>query len=177
MATLSAPASSVTPVRPAPLPWRAAAAAALLLAASAPSSAGAAEVGARAGLSLDPDQVHGGLDAEVWRRGRLGVRPTVEIGAGNGVRLGALNGDVLWRFGRAGRIPYVGGGPAFTLVDVTDGVGEGRGIESGLAANAIAGVQSGGSRGRTRAGRRYLLEGRVGFGDTPDVKVMIGASF
>jgi hypothetical protein len=154
-----------------------------VLAVVLPSSAFAVDLGLRdpglrAGVSLNPDQVHAGVDAEVAGRGRLRFRPSLELGVGNGVRLGALNGDLVWRLGGQGRRRFfVGGGPALTLVDVTDGVGEGRGAEAHVAGNAVAGASWGGRRAGGRSGRRYLVEARVGVGETPDFKLTAGASF
>jgi hypothetical protein len=157
----------------------AAAALAVFLPASASAlDLGLADPGLRAGLSVNPDQFHAGVDAEVAGRGRLRFRPSFELGIGNGVRLAALNGDVVWRLGGAGRRRFfAGGGPALTIVDVTDGVGEGRGVEKSLAGNVIAGVVWDRRRAPRRSGRRYLLEARAGVGDTPDFKLTGGVSF
>lgn len=137
------------------------------------------DVGVRAGLSLDPDQVVAGLDAQIGRGVRLRFRPLAEVGVGNGVRMLALSGDILYRIGQGrGRYrPYVGAGPGLNLIDVTNGVGEARGVEAKLVGNALAGVVRGGGRVGRRATRRYLAEVRAGIGDTPSVKVVVGASF
>lgn len=155
------------------------AALAVLVPASVPAlDLGLRDPGVRAGLSLDPDQFHGGLDAEVAGRGRLRFRPSLELGIGNGVRLVALNGDLVWRLGGPGRRRFfAGGGPALTLVDVTDGVGEGAAADASLAGNLIAGAVWDRRRAPGRRGRRYLLEARAGFGDTPDFKLTGGLSF
>ena len=147
--------------------------------AAAPAAAldvGLRDVGGRAGVSLDPDQIHIGVDARVAGGSAARFHPSLELGLGNGLRLLALNGDILFDLGRRSRRLYVGGGPALTLIDVTDGVGEGRGIDSELAVGAVAGMRWGGGRARTRS-RRYLVEVRAGIGDTPDLKLTIGASF
>lgn len=137
------------------------------------------DAGVRLGASLNPDQVVGGLDVQVGGGSRLRVRPVAEVGWGNGVRMLALSGDVLYRLGQAGGRfrPYVGGGPGLNLVDVTDGVGEGRGVEAELVGNGVAGLAWGGGRTRGRTARRYLAELRAGIGNTPDLKLVVGASF
>jgi hypothetical protein len=137
------------------------------------------DVGMRAGLNLDPDQVGAGLDARIGRGARLGFRPVAEAGVGNGVRLLALSGDVLYRLGQGrGRYgAYVGAGPGLNFVDVTDGVGEARGLETRVVANVVAGLMRGGRRTANRTTRRYLAEVRGGFGDAPSLKLVFGASF
>ncbi|HSD26002.1 MAG TPA: hypothetical protein VLL75_01805 [Vicinamibacteria bacterium] len=130
----------------------------------------------RAGFSLDPDQFHVGLQAGIGSRGRFGFRPSLDLGLGNGVLLVSLNGDLLYRFDRTKRIqPFLGGGPALSLIDVTDGVGESEGLTAELAGHAVAGLHWLPAPGK--AGRRYLVEARAGFGDTPDFKLTLGIAF
>lgn len=134
--------------------------------------------GVRAGISVNPDQFHAGAHVDSRGGSRLWFRPGFEFGVGNGVRLGALNGDVLvgWTAGRWR--PYAGAGPGLDFIDVTSGVGEAQGVETELVLNVVAGVAWGGSGGASRRGRgRYFLEVRPGFGDTPDLKVTAGFSF
>ncbi|HUG53530.1 MAG TPA: hypothetical protein VMR21_08010 [Vicinamibacteria bacterium] len=137
------------------------------------------DVGLRAGLNVNPDQLGAGVDARIGGGGRLAFRPVAEAGLGNGVRLLALSGDVVYGLGRGrGRYgAYVGAGPGLNLVDVTDGVGEARGLETRVVANLVAGLVRGGRGKGPRTTRRYLAEVRAGLGDTPALKVVVGASF
>ena len=64
--------------------------------------------------------------------------------------------------------PFVGGGPGLNLVDVTSGVGEARGLEAKLAGSLVAGLAR---------GRHALIEARIGFGDTPQLKLTVGLWF
>lgn len=67
---------------------------------------------------------------------------------------------------------------ACRLVDVTSGVGEGRGVESKLVFNGVVGLNLGVRTRAARAGRwRYFVEVRAGFGDTPDAKLTAGVGF
>lgn len=102
------------------------------------------------------------------------ARPSVDLGLGNGIRLVSLNGDVLYRFSATGSLrPFLGGGPALVLKDVTDGVGEAEGWNAALAAHLLAGLEW----SPAGAGHSYLLESRGGFGDTADLKLTIGIRF
>jgi hypothetical protein len=153
----------------------------LALGASAPTPASALDFGPREpafrlGVSLQPDQLHVGFGVALGPPQRVRLRPSLDFGAGNGVRILSLNGDVVVRLGRpdARFRFFLGGGPALNLVDVTSGVGEARGVEAKLVGHALAGIA------RTRplwVTERLYLEVRAGFGDTPDVKVTAGVWF
>jgi hypothetical protein len=92
------------------------------------------------------------------------------------VRLLSLNGDVLYRFDRTKRLqPFLGGGPALSLVDVTNGVGESEGVTAHLAGHVVTGLHWLPAPGK--GGRRHLVEARAGFGDTPDFKLTLGIAF
>lgn len=133
---------------------------------------------ARIGFSLDPDQIHAGVQTHLGPVKSLRFRPSLDIGVGNGVRLASINGDLLFRT-RGGRSPvFIGGGPGLNLIDVTSGVGEGRGVEAKLVFHGLAGLSFGGVQRAARAGRwRYFVEARAGFGDTPDAKLTAGIRF
>jgi hypothetical protein len=132
----------------------------------------------RLGVSLNPDQVHGGLQAHMGRVRPIRFRPSLDLGIGNGVLLASINADVLFR-GRRGLGPlFVGGGPGLNFIDVTSGVGEGRGVEAKVVFNGVAGLSFGAQGRQARTGRwRYFVEIRAGFGDTPDAKLTGGVSF
>lgn len=130
----------------------------------------------RAGFNLNPDQFHVGIQAGIGSQERVGFRPSLDLGLGNGVLLLSLNGDVLYYFSRSKRIqPFLGGGPALSLIDVTDGVGESDGLTAELAGHLVAGLHWLPPKGK--GGRRYLAEVRAGFGDTPDLKLTFGIAF
>jgi hypothetical protein len=131
--------------------------------------------GLRGGLSINPDQGTGGvfLNAGNFAR-RIRFQPSFDLGFGDGFRLGALNLDALYIFSpRPGR-PYAGGGLGINFIDRTEGVGHGDGVDLEAAFNIVGGIEW----GALRAGlRRYLIEARLGLGDTPDFKLTAGITF
>jgi hypothetical protein len=78
-------------------------------------------MGASAGVGLDPEVIDFGVHATfgpIFRRG-VNFRPGVEVGIGELTTIFGVNLDVLYTFGGYTRqtrwIPYVGGGPNFSL--------------------------------------------------------------
>lgn len=125
------------------------------------------------GVSVNPDQFHAGLHLQLGADSQPQIRPVLELGLGNGVRLVSLGGDVLYHFEGERWRPYAGGGPGLNLIDVTNGVGEADGVAAKLVAHVVGGV------GWTprRSQRRYFVEGRLGIGDTPNLRISLGMSF
>lgn len=134
------------------------------------------QFGLRGGVSVSPDQFHGGVFADMGRVFRdVRLRPSFDLGWGNGVLLAAANADALYLFGSRSWRPFAGGGLGVNFIDVTRGVGEGRGLDIEPVLNLVGGVEWGKS-GEGPLGR-YLLEGRLGLGDTPDFKLSVGMRF
>ena len=135
--------------------------------------------GARGGISMNPDQFHGGLFLDAGRlTSSLWFQPSFEFDLGNGVWLAAANMDVLYPFaGGSSMRPYLGGGVGFNFFDVSDGVGEGRGLEIEPVLNIVGGLEWGAGKRKSRAPFRYVLEGRLGIGATPDFKISAGITF
>ena len=129
---------------------------------------------ASTGVCFNPDQFQAGLHLQLGPGWKPQFRPVVELGIGNGVRILSLSGDILYHFGGTRWRPYAGGGPGLNLVDVTNGVGEADGVQTKLVAVAVTGVSL---MPRRPAQHRYFLEGRVGFGDSPDFRISVGVSF
>lgn len=135
-------------------------------------------LGLRAGISMNPDQFHGGVFADVGQIvSKVRLQPSFEFGLGNGVRLGAVNADALYLFDSRRWRPYAGGGLGINFIDVTDGVGQGDGMDIEPVFNLVAGVEWGNPKPGSRASRRYQLEARLGLGDTPDFKLSAGITF
>jgi hypothetical protein len=128
---------------------------------------------ARTGISFGPDQFHTGVHLQLGAGSKPQIRPALDLGLGNGVRLLSVAADVLYHFDGAQWRPYVGGGPGLNFIDVTDGVGEADGVAAKLVAHAVTGI----SWTPRRKGRGYFLEGRFGVGHTPDLRLALGMSF
>ena len=60
---------------------------------------------------------------------------------------------------------------------MTSGVGRREGLNIEPVLNLVGGLEWGAPRAGSRAFRRYLLEARVGMGDTPELKLVAGISF
>jgi hypothetical protein len=136
--------------------------------------------GLRSGVSMNPDQFHFGayLNAGHFTE-RVRFQPSFEIGLGNGLKLGALNADALYLFAPRRWRPYAGGGLGINFIDVTNGVGQARGLEIEPVLNLVGGIEWGVSKSKTgsRSLHRYLLEARLGLGDTPELKLTAGITF
>jgi len=153
-------------------------AAAWLFFLAAPSTAqdiGLQSWGLRGGVSLNPDQFHFGVFVDAGHLTKdIRFQPGFELGLGNGVRLGAVNLDALYFLKPSSFRPYLGGGLGINFIDVTDGFSEEEGLQIKPAVNIVGGVEWGeGGKGS----RRYLLEARLGLGDTPDFKITAGLTF
>jgi hypothetical protein len=140
-------------------------------------SIGLRSYGLRGGIAANPDQFYGGLHLDLGRlTERVRLQPSFEVGFGNGVILGAANFDAQYLFSGKSFRPYAGGGLGLNVFEVTNGQGESGGLDIGPALNLVGGVEWGTRRG-LRAVGRYLLEARLGFGDTTELKIAFGVSF
>lgn len=128
-----------------------------LLALAAPAFAG---VGLHGGFSIDPDDFLIGVHFESKPVAEdLRFVPSVEVGFGD-VTMVAGNADLHYMFDTSSaRKPFVGGG--FTInwfdTDNDDDIEFGGSILGGLALN-----------------EKYFVEAKVGLGDVPDWKFLIG---
>ena len=55
--------------------------------------------------------------------------------------------------------------------------GQGRGMEIATALNVVGGVEWGRMKRGARAPHRYVVEARLGLGNTPDFKITAGLTF
>ena len=119
-----------------------------------------AGVGLRAGLSLEPDDFLVGLH---WRGNPLGESiyfvPSVEAGFGD-VTMVAGNADFHYQFKTESKLaPYAGAGATLNWFD-NDG-----GSDTEFGGSIIGGM---------RLSAKMFLEAKVGLGDVPDWKFVVG---
>lgn len=127
----------------------------------AAGSARAQDFGARAGLSVNPDQVFFGAHVESLPLiDRLHLRPNIEVGFGDDLTVTALNLEAVYKWPlQAPWTVYAGAGPAINIVKArteTD-------AEAGL--NFLGGLEH--SRG-------WFVEAKFGVVESPDLKITFG---
>jgi hypothetical protein len=108
---------------------------------------------------------------------RIRLQPSFELGFGNGVLLAATNLDAQYLFSVRRFRPYAGGGIGINFIDVRSGIGRGGGLDIEPVLNLVGGAEWGSARAGSQAFRRYLLEARIGMGDTPELKLVAGINF
>ncbi len=131
-------------------------------------------LGARAGLSSSPDQFVLGLQGVFGNvGGAAGTAvfvPSVDVGVGDNFTSLLINGDLRWYLARmpeTGIKFYGAAGPTVGYYSVNNG---GSSTELGLSLTA-------GARIPMKGKRSYNLEMRFGFGDIPDLKIMLSVMF
>ena len=118
--------------------------------------------GARAGISVNPDQFYIGGHYDTGEIvDRLHLRPNVEIGFGDDVTTFALNIEALYLtpLPRSPWTFYAGGGPGVNVYDFDNGSD----TKAGL--NVLAGLQH---------DNGLFFEVKGGLFDSPDLKVGVG---
>jgi hypothetical protein len=133
--------------------------------------------GVRAGVSLDPDQVFGGVHFNLGEFAKdVRFRVSAEAGFGDDVTTLQGLGEVHYVFSKVQVWkPYVGGGLGFSYVNVDDDEDNPFDDDSDteLALCGIGGVET-----KLRSGNAFYFEGKVGFGDNDaDFKASVGWSF
>ncbi len=134
--------------------------------------------GLRGGINMNPDQFNFGAHIDAGSLApRVRFQPSFELGLGNGVTLASANFDAHYLFKARRFRPYAGGGLGVNFIDVTSGLGRSGGLNIEPVLNVVGGLEWGAPRPGSRAFRRYLLEARVGMGDTSELKLVAGFSF
>jgi hypothetical protein len=131
--------------------------------------------GPRAGVSIDPDQVFGGIHIDFGEIARnVRFQPSAELGFGDDVTLLSLNLEAAYLFKvYESWMPYAGGGLDFIYAKLDDAP---RGVDdddTDLGLVGLGGVQ------RVRSGGYdFFLELKIGLtSDTPDARALFGWTF
>lgn len=123
------------------------------------------------GWSIDPEQVYAGVS---WTSPNIGrsfhLRPGIDGGFGEGLRLGTINIDLLAKFplGNSGWTLLQGGGPTIVLVKFTDEQFEDLPRELHAGGSYLFGFEH---------DKGFFTEFRIGGGDyVPGLKLGVGWS-
>ncbi len=143
-----------------------------------PATVQAASFGPRFGFSADPDQVVVGgqmMFPEVAEN--LSFDPSLELGFGDDLTILSLNFDLHYHFDISGSNwrPYAGGGATISFISFDDDDFPGNGDDDSET-EAGGGLVVGASV-PTRGGDRFFGELKIGLGDVPDFKMMVGWNF
>jgi hypothetical protein len=133
------------------------------------SSAAASGFGPRFGVTIDPDQVHAGLQFHAARiTPHWSFVPGFDVGVGDDAIGVSGNFDFKYVFGQgpARWRPFLGGGPGIFFLDE-----DGDDSETDAGVNFLGGMQT-----PTRSGL-FFAEMRLGLIQEPDVKFTVGWMF
>ena len=140
-----------------------------LLAVGVSQAAAQSSINFTGGGSIDPEQVYAGVS---WSSpdlgGRFQVRPGIDGGFGDGLRLGNINIDLIVKFplGTSGWTLLQGGGPVITIAKFTDF--EDAGTELHAGGSYLFGFQH---------DNGFFTDFRVGGGNfVPQLKIGVGWS-
>ncbi|MCZ6670791.1 MAG: hypothetical protein O6947_07160 [Acidobacteria bacterium] len=130
--------------------------------------------GFRVGISEGPDQGYGGIH---WDFGTpnssLRIRPNIEIGFGDDTTLLAFNGEVDWYFRKQGDwFPYAGGAVALNFIERDDLPPQADDTNTEVGFYAVGGIET-----LLMNNRKFLVEVKIGFDDSPDFKLGVGWTF
>ncbi|HDS02006.1 MAG TPA: hypothetical protein ENO22_13165 [candidate division Zixibacteria bacterium] len=133
--------------------------------------------GPRIGVTIDPDQFHFGGHADFGHFAKhIRLQPNLEIGFGDNLMLLAINFEGSYRFATNWDVwtPYIGAGPGINFYNFDDeGLPDGADdSETEFGFNILGGIEKGISNGD-----RFFLELKLGFADSPDIKITAGWTF
>lgn len=146
----------------------------LLLFLPASSLATGIDWGVRAGLTVDPDQIHVGGHADLGPIAeRVSLIPSAEVGFGDHLTVFALNFEAAYRFETNWEAwsPYAGGGLGIFFVDYDSDTLQGDG-DTEVGPSILGGIERGMS-----SGGRFFIETKVGLNNAPDLKFTVGWTF
>jgi hypothetical protein len=132
--------------------------------------------GPRVGFSSNPDQLVVGGQLSVGNvTPEITFDPNVELGFGDNVTLIAFNLDMHYHFDLSGSNwrPYAGAGLGINFVseDLPPG------ISADNSSTNVGGQLIGGASVPTASGNQFFGELKLGIGDVPDFKLLVGWNF
>lgn len=131
--------------------------------------------GPHIGFSMDPDQVVFGGQLQMGDIApSMDFVPGVDVGIGDDLTVISLNGDFHYRFVVEGMTwqPYAGAGIALHFVSWDSPGPTSDDSDTQAGGSLILGADV-----PTRSGSRFFVEGKIGLGDSPDLKLMAGWHF
>ena len=124
--------------------------------------------GPQAGFSLGPDQIVFGFHAIAPVGDRFDLVPSADLGLGDSFFTVALNGDLHMNLAPESKLkPYVGGGVSLYYADPDNGDSH-----TEFGGSLLGGIWL--NKGGQTA---YSVEAKIGLGDVPDFKAMLGINF
>jgi opacity protein-like surface antigen len=123
-------------------------------------------IGFRAGMAIDPDEFVIGIHfrTDPISEKSLFIVPSFEAGFGDATMI-AINGDLHWVFDLESKLdPYIGGGVTVNWFDTDNG-----NSDTEVGGSVLGGLML----GQTDLGRMFL-ELKLGLGDVPDAKILVG---
>jgi hypothetical protein len=131
--------------------------------------------GPRVGFSSNPDQiVFGGQMTISEIAPNLSFDPNLELGFGDNATVVAFNLDMHYNFEVSGANwrPYAGAGIGINFVQVDTGPFGADASDTFVGGNLIVGASV-----PTQSGSKFFGELKLGLGDVPDLKLMVGWNF
>jgi hypothetical protein len=131
--------------------------------------------GLRLGFSVDPDQIVFGGQLQVGPVApQLTFDPSLDLGFGDDVTTIAMNFDLHYHFllEDSDWRPYVGPGIGIAFYEFDRQPPFSDDSDTEVGGNIVLGTDV-----RTRAGNDFFGEFRLGLGDIPDLKLMVGWNF
>jgi len=131
-------------------------------------------IGPRVGFSSSPDQIVVGghlIIGEVAPD--ITFDPSFEIGVGDNLTILAFNFDLHYHFDTNTQWrPYVGAGATLSVVNFDEDTYGNRDSQTDAGGSVVVGAGV-----PTRSGNRFFGELKLGLGDVPDLKFMVGWNF
>jgi opacity protein-like surface antigen len=142
--------------------------------AAAASAMVATGIGPRIGFSSGPDQlVFGGQLTFGEVAPNLSFDPNLEIGVGDNATLIGFNFDLHYHFDtNTTWRPYAGGGVGINYISVDRPAPFDNATDPEYGGQVIVGAGA-----PTRSGNRFFGELKLGLGDVPDLKMVVGWNF